>query len=183
MKITIYIKLTRSNDDDDSWKHLKYFCLTCHIWREIYNLSLRLEFKCKCIIGCHYFLVTQIADRSQTSAGLSVYVTGGLHKVPTLPVTVLLAKPILYVPLNKCKHLQYLCFLRENFQTWRQWMSPINQTVQPIRYFSLVKRSWTSLWFNIYGHLGLTKSVWLKCDAIKWMFLDVTNFAPWECIR
>ena len=58
-----------------------------------------------------------MADRSQTSAGLSVYVYGGLHKVPTLPVTVLLAKPILYVPLNKCKHLQYLCFLREHFQT------------------------------------------------------------------
>ena len=30
---------------------------------------------------CHYFLVTQMADRSQTSTGLSVYmyVYGGLH--------------------------------------------------------------------------------------------------------
>ena len=35
-----------------------------------------------------------MADRSQTSTGLSVYVHvyGGLHKVLTLPVTVLLAK-------------------------------------------------------------------------------------------
>ena len=39
-----YIKLTRSNDDD-SWKHpLKYFCMKCHIWWEINNLTLRLEF-------------------------------------------------------------------------------------------------------------------------------------------
>ena len=33
-----------------------------------------------------------MADRSQTSSGLSVYVHGGLHKVLTLPATVLLAK-------------------------------------------------------------------------------------------
>ena len=33
-----------------------------------------------------------MADRSQTSTGLSVYVYGGLHKVLTLPATVLLAK-------------------------------------------------------------------------------------------
>ena len=39
----IYIKLTQSNDD--SWKHpLKYFCLKCHIWWEINNLTSRLEF-------------------------------------------------------------------------------------------------------------------------------------------
>ena len=35
--------------------------------------------------------VTQMADRSQTSAGLSVFVYGGLHKVPTVE-PVLLAK-------------------------------------------------------------------------------------------
>ena len=36
----IYIKLTQSNEDDDSRKHpLKY-----HIWSEINNLTLRLEF-------------------------------------------------------------------------------------------------------------------------------------------
>ena len=40
----IYIKLTRSNDDD-SWKHpLNYFCLKCHIWWEINNLTLCWEF-------------------------------------------------------------------------------------------------------------------------------------------
>ncbi len=34
-----------------------------------------------------------MADQSQTSTGLSVYVYGGLHKVLTLPATVLFAKP------------------------------------------------------------------------------------------
>ena len=43
----------------------------------------------------HYSLVTQMADRSQTSTGLSVYVYGGLHEVLTLPSTFLLAKPIM----------------------------------------------------------------------------------------
>ena len=39
----IYIKHTRSNDDD-SWTHpLKYFRLKCHIWWEINNLTSRLE--------------------------------------------------------------------------------------------------------------------------------------------
>ena len=33
-----------------------------------------------------------MADRSQTSTGLSVYVYGGLYKVLTLPATVLIAK-------------------------------------------------------------------------------------------
>ena len=46
-----------------------------------------------------------MANRSQTATGLSVYVYGGLHKVVTLPATVLLAKkkkkPILSQPLNK----------------------------------------------------------------------------------
>ena len=37
----------------------------------------------------HYSLVTQMANRSQTSTGLSVYVYGRLHKVLTLPATVL----------------------------------------------------------------------------------------------
>ena len=35
-----------------------------------------------------------MTDRSQTSTGLSECVHGGLHKVLTLPATVLLAKPI-----------------------------------------------------------------------------------------
>ena len=39
----IYIKLTRTKDDD-SWKHpLKYFCLKCHIRWEINNLTSHLE--------------------------------------------------------------------------------------------------------------------------------------------
>ena len=43
-RLQIYIKLTRSNDDE-SWKHpLKYFWLKCQIWWEINNLTLRLEF-------------------------------------------------------------------------------------------------------------------------------------------
>ena len=41
----------------------------------------------------HCSLVTQKANRSQTSTGLSVY--GGLHKVLTLSATFLLVKPIL----------------------------------------------------------------------------------------
>ena len=41
------------------------------------------------------FLKTQMANRSQTSTGLSVYVYGGLHKEPKLPATVLLAQPFL----------------------------------------------------------------------------------------
>ena len=60
-----------------------------------------------------------MADRSQTSTGLSVYVYGGLHKMLTLPATVLLAKKQLYnVPLkalytfcnnvkDQCSHLVY----------------------------------------------------------------------------
>ena len=41
-----------------------------------------------------YSLVTQMADRSQTSTGVSLYVYGELHKVLTLPATLLLAKNI-----------------------------------------------------------------------------------------
>ena len=40
----------------------------------------------------NYFLVPQMAGRSQTSTDLSVYVYGGLHKVLTLPAHVLLGK-------------------------------------------------------------------------------------------
>ena len=36
----------------------------------------------------HYFLVINMADRFQTSSGLSIYVIGGLHKVLTLPTAV-----------------------------------------------------------------------------------------------
>ena len=47
------------------------------------------------LIVIHFSLVTQMADRSRTSTGLSVYVYGGLHKVLTLPAILLLAKSIL----------------------------------------------------------------------------------------
>ena len=40
----IYIKLTRSNDDDSRKHPLKYFCLKSRIWWEINNLISRLEF-------------------------------------------------------------------------------------------------------------------------------------------
>ena len=42
------------------------------------------------------FAVNQMADQSQTSTGLSVYVCGGLHSVRTLPTNVLLAKVFRY---------------------------------------------------------------------------------------
>ena len=48
----------------------------------------------KSVIGFQYSLVTQMADRSQTSTGVSLYVYGELHKVLTLPATLLLAKNI-----------------------------------------------------------------------------------------
>ena len=43
---------------------------------------------------CNQFftLVTQMADRSQTSTGLSVCANSELHKVLTLPETVLVEK-------------------------------------------------------------------------------------------
>ena len=89
---------------------LKYFCLKFHIWWEINYLISCLEFIAQGALYSFLFgteamqnvlsvfhcsLVTQMADRSQTSTGLSVYVYGGLHKVLTLPATFLLAKPIL----------------------------------------------------------------------------------------
>ena len=40
----IYIKLTRSNDDDSRKHPLKYFCLKLHIWWETNSLISRLEF-------------------------------------------------------------------------------------------------------------------------------------------
>jgi hypothetical protein len=40
----IYIKLTRSNDDDSRKHPMKYFCLKCHIWWELNNLISHLEF-------------------------------------------------------------------------------------------------------------------------------------------
>ena len=40
----IYIKRTRSNDDESRKHPLKYFFLECHIWWEINNLTSRLEF-------------------------------------------------------------------------------------------------------------------------------------------
>ena len=44
-----------------------------------------------------------MADRSQTSTGLSVYVYGGLHKVLTLPAIFLLAKTNSVMFLNILK--------------------------------------------------------------------------------
>ena len=38
----IYMKLTRSNDDNSRKHPLKYFRLKCHIWWDINNLILRL---------------------------------------------------------------------------------------------------------------------------------------------
>ena len=46
-----------------------------------------------------------MVDRSQTSTGLSVYVYGGLHKEPTLPATVLLAKT------NSVMSLERRCYV------------------------------------------------------------------------
>ena len=43
-----------------------------------------------------------MADRSQTSTGLSVYVYDGLHKVLTLPATVVRKKQFCNVPIRKC---------------------------------------------------------------------------------
>ena len=50
---------------------------------------------------CNWFFTILLDGRStQTSTGSSVYVYDGLHKVLTLPATVLLAKTIT-VPLSK----------------------------------------------------------------------------------
>ena len=66
----------------------------------------------KCETVFHYFLGTQMADRSQTSIGLSAYihVSGGFHKVLTLPATVLQQNQFLNVPLN---YQQLQCFVTE----------------------------------------------------------------------
>ena len=58
-------------------------------------------------MGFHYFFVTQIADRSQTSTCLLVNVYGGLHEV----LTVLLAKTIYVIFLlgSSIKNKKILC--------------------------------------------------------------------------
>ena len=57
------------------------------------------------VIGFPYSLMTQMAVWSQTSTFLLVYVYRGLHKVLTLPVTVLLAKKqFCNVPLMAYMH-------------------------------------------------------------------------------
>ena len=72
-------------DDDDSRKHpLKYFCLKCQKktisplkfiaqWA-IYSFLYKIDFMQYVGSVFLYFLVTQMADRFQTSTGLSVYV-------------------------------------------------------------------------------------------------------------
>ena len=59
----------------------------------------------------HYFLVTQMSDRSQTSKGLSVYrhVYGGLHKVFYTASNWFVSKnQICNVPLTNTSQRQYL---------------------------------------------------------------------------
>ena len=50
-----------------------------------------------------------MADRSQTSTGLSAYISGGLHKVLTLPAIVLSAKLILYCSFNNVDEEAPIC--------------------------------------------------------------------------
>ena len=49
-----------------------------------------------------------MTDRSPTSTGLSIYVNGGLHKVLTLPATVLLAKTnyVMFLKTSMSRHRQ-----------------------------------------------------------------------------
>ena len=94
----IYIKLTRSNDDDDSRKHpLKYFCMKCHIWWEINNWISHLEFiaqwafhsffclhqsHAKCVLWVfHYFLVTPDGRSIPNFYRFVSLCSGGLHSV------------------------------------------------------------------------------------------------------
>ena len=69
----------------------------------------------------HCSLVTQMADRSQTSTALSVYVYDRLHKVLTLPATVLLAKPILWCSFNIALSFLFYRILLQ-CSVWQDWM-------------------------------------------------------------
>ena len=60
--------------------------------------------------------MTQLADRSQTSTGLSIYVYDGLHYVLTLPATFLPAKPSRNVPLSSGRTSQYTEAVHHAFQ-------------------------------------------------------------------
>ena len=44
LRSQVYIKPIRSNDDDSRKHPLKYICLKCHIWWEIYKTNFSLEF-------------------------------------------------------------------------------------------------------------------------------------------
>ena len=89
LRSQIYIKFTQSNDDDVENIPGNISVWNVIIWWEIINLIPRLEFiaqwvfhsflfwhRCNAkfltVFFFHYFLVTQRADRSQTSTGLSV---------------------------------------------------------------------------------------------------------------
>ena len=69
------------------WNNSVWKCILDEKYRSVSIFFFFFRCNAKCVIGFHYFLVTQIADRSQTSTGLSVYVYGGLIKVLTLPAT------------------------------------------------------------------------------------------------
>ena len=77
------------------------------------------------------FLLNGMADRSQTHTGLSVYVYiiyGGLHKVLTLPATVLFAPP----PKKNCN----VPFRRKNPVCIGLYLDTTSQTHQnPAAYF------------------------------------------------
>ena len=58
-----------------------------------------------------------MADRSQTSTGLSVYVYGGLHKALTLPALVLLAKTnsIMFLKVTNVEQIKHELEFYYNF--------------------------------------------------------------------
>ena len=51
------------------------------------NFSFGIDAMQNLLTVFYYSVMTQMADRSQTSTGLSVNIYGGLHKVLTLPAT------------------------------------------------------------------------------------------------
>ena len=124
----IYIKLTRSNDDDSRKHPLKYFCLKCHIWWEINNLTSRLEFiaqwafysflfwhRCNAKFVIGFSLFSRDPDGRLISnfyRFVSLCIDGGLHKVLTLPATVLLAKTnsVMFLPKRSKYQVTIVCF-------------------------------------------------------------------------
>ena len=108
-KTTDSHKTYQSNVDDRRKHHLKYFCLKCNIWWEINKTtflfgvysSVSFLFICFELMSskmCDRFfifflIITQFANQSQTSTGLSVYVIVEYIKfLPSLSPTVSLAK-------------------------------------------------------------------------------------------